>query len=268
MMLKDTYGSWALVAGAAEGLGEAYSRSIAKRGMNLIMVDHKPEEMDLLAIGLESEYGISTRRLQLDLGADNAVELMRKEIEETSCRMILYNAAYSKVKRFSENSAADLDSYVAVNMRTPIQLVHNFVQFHRGNIQERKGIILMSSMAGSWGTGMLAPYGATKAFNRILAEALHSELKPNGFDVMVCVAGATATPAYLGTNPQYGRIKPHVMKPEAVSEEVLHFLGKKAVFVPGWRNRVAYFLLNRILSRRMAVGMFNKTVGEMYRNLM
>ena len=39
MQFKEKYGPWAIIAGAAEGLGEAWSRALAQRGMNLIMVD-------------------------------------------------------------------------------------------------------------------------------------------------------------------------------------------------------------------------------------
>ena len=38
---KKKYGPWCLVVGAAEGLGEAYSIALAKRDMNIIMVDNQ-----------------------------------------------------------------------------------------------------------------------------------------------------------------------------------------------------------------------------------
>lgn len=263
--LIDIYGNWGLVAGAAEGLGEAYSTSLARRGMNLIMVDHNERGLQDLAARLEAEYEITVRKVFLDLGDKTAADAMMKEVEQTSCRFFVYNAAFSKVKRFTENSTEDLDSYVDVNMRTPIRLLHAFAAFHEADTTHRKGVILMSSLAGIWGTKLLAPYGSTKAFNRILAEALHHEMKEKNFDIMTCVAGATATPAYLGTTPQYGRIRPHVMQPERVVEETLQRMGHGALFVPGYRNRFTFFLLHRILGRKVSVRLFNRTVGKMYR---
>ena len=34
----DRYGTWAVVAGASEGLGEAFAAALAERGMNVVMV--------------------------------------------------------------------------------------------------------------------------------------------------------------------------------------------------------------------------------------
>ncbi len=261
---KHLYGSWCLLAGAAEGLGEAYSIALAERGMNIIMVDHQKGLMQTLGDHLEGKYGILTRRLHLDLSEKESVTQIMDVIRDTSCRLLVYNAAFSRVKRFPEHTPEDLDRYLGVNTRTPIQLVHALVRLYSENPVQKKGIILMASLAGLWGAQLLAPYGATKAFNILLAESLHHELKSQGFDVMACVAGATSTPAYLGTNPNYGRIRPSVMTPLKVAQGALGALGKKALYIPGWNNRLTYFLLTRILSRRTSARLFNRTTGKMY----
>jgi short-subunit dehydrogenase len=265
--IRDAYGDWCLVAGAAEGLGEAWSAALAVRGMNLIMVDNQGEKMQVLAERLEREFGIQIRQIELDLGAGDPVDRMMDAIGQTRCRLIVYNAAFSRVRRFADNPEADLDRYTRVNIRTPIFLVHRFVRYHSARPEPGKGIILMASLAGLWGTRFLAPYGASKAFNLVLAEALHHELKPANFDVMACVAGATATPAYMGTQPHYGRIRTRVMDPGQVAEEALRKLGRRAVFIPGFRNRFTYFLMTRILSRRTSARLFNRVIGGMYPGL-
>lgn len=262
--IKKAYGSWCLLAGAAEGLGEAWSIALAHRGMNIIMVDHQLELMNALADELESKYQIQTRRLHLDLAEKESVGKIMEVVKETSCRLLVYNAAYSRVKRFEEHSPEDLDSYLGVNASSPIHLVHGLLKLNNNNPEQKKGVVLMASLAGLFGAQLLASYGATKAFNILLAESLHHELKSDNFDVMACVAGATSTPAYLGTNPRYGRIRPSVMTPDKVAEGALKALGKKALYIPGWNNRLTCFLLTRILRRKTSSRLFNRTTGQMY----
>jgi short-subunit dehydrogenase len=263
--MKIRYGSWGLVAGAAEGLGNVFSRSLAESGMNLILVDQQKEAVDALARRLESSFGIQAETLHLDLASGNSVDLMMKAITETGCRLIIYNAAFSRVQRFMENDPAMLDRYIQVNMQTPIQLIHAFCHFHSSGKSLRKGILLMSSLAGSWGTQLLAPYGGSKAFNHILAESLYYELKDEGFDVLACIAGATATPGYLASL-SYGDAKPRsAMQPVTVVKAGLRALGHRPFVIPGVKNRIIYFLLTRILPRRSSLRVMNRAVGGMYR---
>ena len=264
---KEKYGSWAILAGSAEGLGEAFSRALAQRKMNLVMVDHQDEKMRKLAKQLEKEYGISTRCIHLDLSDSNAAGKIMEVAGQVGCSLLIYNAAFSKVKLFLNSEPDELNSYIDVNCRTQINLVHAFAQ-HLVGSGRPGGIILMSSLAGLIGMQLVASYAATKAFAWNLAEALHYELKPNKIDVMACIAGATATAAYLKTNPKYGWPKPAVMKPKEVAEQALNKLGKKTLFIPGFSNRLNYFILTRMMPRKMAATLANKTMGKMYINQM
>ncbi len=78
--IKSTYGSWVLVAGAAEGLGRAFSQSLARRGINVILVDQKTDLLNSLAGQLENTFGILVKKLPLDLAEGDAVNLMMETI--------------------------------------------------------------------------------------------------------------------------------------------------------------------------------------------
>jgi short-subunit dehydrogenase len=269
LMMQDItsrYGKWSLVAGAAEGIGKAFSLALARRGSGVILVDEKKDLMERVADGLETRYHVPARSINLDLASDESAGVLMEVIKETACRMIIYNAAYSRVQKFTGYSPEELERYIRVNVNTPMQLLHKFTQFHSGTPDQRKGIIVMSSMAGSWGTGLLAPYGATKAFARNLAESLYFELKADGFDVLSCIAGATRTPGFLASGPEGGKRMFPVMSPGKVVEASLDSLGRKPGVVPGFRNRINYFMLSRILSRNRAAGIMNRAVGKIYRD--
>jgi short-subunit dehydrogenase len=271
--LIKRYGNWCLVAGAGEGLGKAYARAAAENGMGVILVDQNRELLDSVADELEQVFDVPTRSLHVDLALENSIPLMMQVIRETSCRLIIYNAAYSKVQPFMKNTPSDLEYYLKVNMQRPLELIHGFCDLYEKSSDQygqsrdlAKGIILMSSMAGSWGTQLLAVYGATKAFNHILAESLYHELKAKGFDVLACVAGPTNTPGYQASNPGGGKARIKALEPEAVVKASLDKLGKAPFVVPGFLNKFNYFFLSRLLSRRSSLWIMNRAVGKIYRD--
>ena len=262
--LRTRYGEWALVAGAAEGLGKAFSQGLAAEGMNLILVDLQKQPLDSLSTELKTSFGIQISALHLDLADEDTVSSMMESIKATGCRLIIYNAAFSRVQKFIENDADMLERYVRVNMQTPLKLIYAFCQLHMGDRTRRKGLLLMSSLAGSWGTQLLGPYGGSKAFNQNLAESLHHELKGEGFDVLACIAGPTSTPGYLSSLPggKADTISP--MQPEDVVKAGLKALGRKAYVVPGFKNKLIYFLMTRILPRSISLRIMNRSVGKLY----
>jgi uncharacterized protein len=261
----ERFGQWGMVAGAAEGLGAAFCEELASKGMNIVMVDFNENGMESLAGKLEKTFNIRTKRLVLDLAVSNAPEQCMKAMNDVDCRLLVYNAAYSRVKPFLSSDTAELDLYIGVNARTPLKLVYYFAHKLKAS-KNSGGILLMSSLAGLWGTRLVATYSGTKAFNLLLAEALSHELKPYRIDVSACCAGATATPGYLGTNPTYGFIRPSVMDPGRVASVALKKLGKKILIVPGFSNKMTYFLLTRILPRSLAAALVNRTMGRTYRD--
>ncbi len=258
----EKYGTWALVAGAAEGIGEAFTLGLARRGFNLILIDNNEKNLKVTENKVKTGFGVQTITLHLDLGRNDAANTILRETGKVGCRFMVYVAAYSKIKQFSGNTPEELDAYVDINMRTPLHLFHGFID--QLGKKGPGGMLIMSSLGSLWGTKLLIPYGATKAFDLVLAESLHYELKPHGIDVMACVAGATATPTYLASEPAYGTFKPPLQKPQEVAEAALRNFGKKAVCISGWQNKLSYFLMSRFFSRTAAAKMFNRTVSGMY----
>lgn len=256
------YGSWGMVAGAAEGLGAAFVESLAIQGKNVIMIDRNEKELKEKAVEMEKEYGIKTHLLILDLSDQSHLEEIIKTLIDLDCRLLIYNAAYGPVKPFTENTADELDYYIDLNSRTPLHLISRFLQSRKEEMPA--GIIIMSSLAGLWGTQMVVPYGATKAFDYNLAEGLYYELKSQKVDVLGCCAGAIDTPNYRSTQPKKNLFGPSIMNPSTVARKTFDKLGKKPVYIPGFLNQFTYFLFTRILPRSTATAMMNRTMYKMY----
>ena len=52
--------------------------------------------------------------------------------------------------------------------------------------------------------------------------------------------------------------------PELASMKEIKKLGKKTLFIPGCSNRMNYFILTRIMPRKIAAYIANRTMGNMY----
>lgn len=257
------YGPWALVAGASEGLGEQFGRQLAARGLNLVLVARRQELLQALAKDVAETSGAEVRALVLDLARPEALSEIEAATADLEVGMLVYNAAVSVIGSFLEHSIANYRDELEVNCRRPLELAHLFARpmAKRG----RGAILLMSSLAGAQGSPFLAHYGATKAWNTVMAEGLWGELREHGIDVLACRAGATRTPRYLKDSGRESR-SAYVpeMEPEDVAAEALAALGRTPSMVPGRVNRLAAGLMQRLLPRRTAVtvmGRASRSVG-------
>jgi hypothetical protein len=259
----DRYGSWAVVAGASEGLGAAFARALAARGLNVVVVARRAEPLQALAIEIETRHGIQARAIVLDLSEPDSVATLLSDLSDLSVGLLVWNAALSLIGPFLEQPLAGHLRELEVNCRSPLTLVHGLGQAMAK--RRRGGIILMSSLSGMQGTALVAHYAATKAWNRILAEGLWWELGKQGVDVLACVAGATDTPGYRASEPESQQAaKVPVMRAEAVVEEALGALGRQPSLIPGRKNRWAAAFLARFLPRRAAVRLMGRTMDGMY----
>jgi uncharacterized protein len=174
-----------------------------------------------------------------------------------SIGLLVYDAAYAPIGRFEDTTEEQLVRATEVNVRAPLLLTKllSAPMIERG----RGGIVLMSSLAGSQGSPNIAAYAATKSFNAILAEGLWKELKPHGVDVLASMAGAILTPGY--NQAESGRSAPGTLEAEQVAERTLNALGNGPLVVPGAVNKLARFVLMRLISRRAAIAIMSKNTG-------
>jgi short-subunit dehydrogenase len=253
-----------LVAGASEGIGAAFAQYFASHGLDLILIARGKEKLDDFADGLRQQYAITVSCIYIDLAAEDAAIRIIKEVGEMEVDVFTYNAAFSYIGPFEENSIDEHQQLMRANMSTPMHLVQHFAV---GMLKRQRGaIILMASLAGFQGSGFLAGYAASKAFNRVLAESLWYEWKDKGVDVIACCAGATSTPNFIKTNPEESSFfAPRIQKPEEVVKECMQQLGKKPSYITGRGNRIASFIMQKILPRKMAVNIMGDSTRSMYR---
>jgi uncharacterized protein len=225
MNFAERYGPWAVVAGASEGVGASVARLLGERGVNVVLVARRQGALDEVAASVASE----TRTVVLDLsdtGADDALAVATEDLE---VGLLVYNAgADPYMSRFLEQPLDVWREMCTRNVNTVLGCVHHFAR--KMVERERGGIVLVTSGAAWCGGSRIAVYGASKAFDLLLAESLWAELGPAGVDVLAMMLGVTDTPALrrLVGERELG----DAADPDDVAREMLDNLGNGPTFPP------------------------------------
>jgi short-subunit dehydrogenase len=262
---RDRYGPWALVAGAAVGLGAEWARELAQRGCDLVLIDRDGPLLGATAAEIEAAHGVTVQPVTLDLSRADLLAALRPELAERQIGLVVYNAAIGSVAPFLELDAGQLQAVIDVNCRAPMLLAHALLpaMVARG----RGGLILMSSLSGNIGSAQLAAYAASKAFALVAADALWAELRPLGVDVLAVQPGSTRTPGWQSSQPaEAGEMADlPVMEAADVVHEALDALGVEPVVVPGELNRQGAAALAS-LPRRQAIELMSAVTGRLVPN--
>ena len=255
---KDKYGPWAMIAGASEGIGAAFSEALAERGLNLILVARRKELLSELAGSLRSTHRIEVEERAIDLGDFSSVRDLVSNLDR-EIGLLVYNAAYSPIGYFKDVPYEDLEKVVAVNIQAPVFLIRTLTE---PMIERRRGgVVLMSSLSGVQGSPKIATYAASKSFNTVLAEGLWHEFKDLNVDVLACVAGAVRTPGYMTSANE--KDAPGTLDPREVAEETLESLGPAPTVTPGSFNRFAKFIMSRLLARKRAINIMHNNTKDL-----
>lgn len=255
---KRSYGPWAVIAGASEGLGAAFAEALAARGINLVLIARRAELLDELKGRLIASHTIEVRTEACDLARPELTQVLEALTRDLDIGIAIYNAAYAPIGNVLDHTVDDLLRVVDVNVRGPLLFARTLTP--PMVMRRRGGLVLMSSMAGFQGAPRIATYAATKAFNIVFGEGLWRELKPHGVDVLASCAGAIRTPGYQRSAKADA---PGTLDASVVAEETLAALGHGPTLVPGRTNRFARFLLGRLLPRRMAIAIMAKNTKDL-----
>lgn len=200
------YETYALVTGAASGMGRIYARNLAQKGYNLVLVDIngngllETEQMvkevivsdDSIPAGVKVRFTVMV--IEQDLSAHGAADSIFEKTESAGCKVevLVNNAGIMYCQAIAETSERMLGLIMMVHMYTPLMLCRKYV----GPMKERGlGYILNISSLAAWmnwpGIGM---YGSTKRFVRDYSRELRIECLKTGVSVTNAYFGAVDTP--------------------------------------------------------------------------
>lgn len=257
------YGPWALITGGASGIGAEFARQVAARGVNLVLADIQADMLRKGAAELRRQYAVEVRSVDVDLSKPDFMQTIHPVIKDIAVGLLVNNAGYGTAGEFMKTDMREMLDTIAVNCRASMVLAREIgpPMVKRG----RGGILFVSSSSALQGTPIVANYAATKAYNLVLAEALWDELRGSGVDVLALCPGATNTPAILKSGARIDNVPGMpFMEAGPVVAEALEALGRKPGIIAGRMNRIAAFVMTRLLSRSAAVTLTGKNTRKLY----
>src|SRR5262249_10568862 len=125
-MNSDRY---ALVTGASRGIGKYFSRALAARSWNLIMVARTTDQIERVAKNLFAEFGISAEAIALDLTAEGAVANLSRIIAERGLdvELLVNNAGIGNQGEFLKLPLGEQLNMIRLNALALVDLTHHLL---------------------------------------------------------------------------------------------------------------------------------------------
>ena len=233
-------GKWALITGATAGIGESFSRLLAEKGFNIILVARDLPRLNERAAALEANFKVETKVIQADLATDAGCQTIEDFISANEVEVLINNAGFGINKSFLVSEISAEQQMFDVLVRTPMRLMH--VALPQMKARDTGTIINVSSVA-AWIAG--GSYSASKSYLTVLSESLHTELSSTKVKVSALTPGFTRTEFHqrgrmkMGALPNFMWLNADVLVAKAWSDSQKG----SAISVPGWQ----YIVLSTFL---------------------
>ena len=246
----DTY---ALVTGAASGMGRVYADRLAAKGYNLVIVDINAKGLEETAqmvresvaadaeIPQELKAAFRILAVVQDLSVSDAADQIWEKTEAEGCKVevLVNNAGVMYCQGIAETSERMLKLIMMVHMNTPLMLCRKYVN---GMKERGCGYILNISSLAAWmswpGIGM---YGNTKRFVRDYSRELRIECQKTGVSVTNAYFGAVDTPLVplKDSLRKLARALAVMIKPETAVKRALNAtFRRRRGTMPGLLNKI------------------------------
>ncbi|MFD9495216.1 MULTISPECIES: SDR family oxidoreductase [unclassified Streptomyces] len=244
-MVQDrSDGRVAVVTGAARGVGEATARRLARRGLRLALLGRELESLRQVAAGLPTEACCIEVDVTDEAALNGAARSVQARLGPAS--VVVANAGIAAAGPFAASEPALFNRVIDVNLIGSANTARAFLP----QLLRTRGYYLQIASTAAFGSApLMSAYCASKAGVESFAQALRTELQPEGVDVGIAYLHWTGTDMIggLDDHPVLRALRTHqpgparrVHSPDQVADWLMHGINKRAtgIYAPPWLRLV------------------------------
>jgi short-subunit dehydrogenase len=179
----------AVVTGATSGIGEGFSRRLARDGYHVVAHGRRRERLEALAADLQGRYGVEVDVVIADLGRDDDLHRVEKLITSHPIDLLVNNAGFTHLAPFDEVAPDSIEEMIRVHVLALTRLTRAVLP---GMMERGRGDIINVSSDGVFVTypaPVMVTYAATKAYVNTFTRALHRLAGARGVRVQALCPG-------------------------------------------------------------------------------
>jgi NAD(P)-dependent dehydrogenase (short-subunit alcohol dehydrogenase family) len=184
----------AIITGAAQGVGEAAARRLAKDGIKkILLVDMDAKTLKATVDSLKAE-GVDAHGFAADLSkVENCEMAVKTAVDKLGHVDVLCNCAGSTARGgILDTPEPVFDQLFSVNVKAPFYMIQNAA---KDMIKRKRGVIVnITSMLAYGGPPFMTTYSASKAATNIITKSAANTLKRDGIRIFAINLGWTVTP--------------------------------------------------------------------------
>ncbi|TMW49558.1 hypothetical protein DOY81_005346 [Sarcophaga bullata] len=190
-------GKWAVITGATDGIGKAYTKALAKKGLNVVLISRTLSKLEAVAKEISDNYNVETKIIDVDFtGGQEIYSKIQQNILGLEIGVLVNNVgiSYPRPEFFIECSQENpqfLRDIISANVHSVIQMTALILP---QMVERKKGVVInIASETCVLPSPLLTVYSASKAFVNKFSADLQTEYRSQGIVVQSIQPGFVAT---------------------------------------------------------------------------